>query len=187
MNLYNEQISEDGMLALQALKVFKILKYEQLEIFFSEHSPKYPFKVLNPLLKRQLIYKHANNYVSLSHLQSEPLDENIVAFWVFLKWANLVKDRFSSADYPAQVMFTNNEKNYEIVVCTGNGLNEIGHIMGRKKPFISTKYIIVFLDPKAYFELDKSRLEGYDFLFATFSYNPGDGKPSILYHDVIKQ
>ena len=187
MNIYDEQLTEDARLAMQALSVFKTLKYEQLELLFAEHSPKYPFKVLNPLIKRQIIYKHPNNYVSLSPHQSDPIQENVAAFWVFLKWAWTVKDRFSAANYPAQVMFTNNEKNFEIIVCTGNGMNEIGHIMGRKKPFLPTKYIVVFLDPAMYEVLDKTKLDEQEFLFATFSYSIQDGRPNIQYHDAIKQ
>lgn len=187
MRYYSPILPEGSKAVLHALKTCRVLKKEQLIKLNQKYSEPYAEKLLKTLERKNLLYTDNFGYVSVERGNFFSSRGNVASFWMLLEWIDKVGDRYSRGNYPAEIVFTLNNTNIEIIVCLSDGQEELGHLIGRQEPAIPTRYIIIFFNEKMLLSYDKNKLPNHDFLFVSIKYDKETDLPLFKYHYNIKR
>lgn len=170
----NTNLLPDEQLIINALRQYDCLKKEQLIQLLYYKPRDIAEKILNSLVKRQLLLVDESGNVK----HDPRCDYNFkteIAFWILLKYIQVINpDEHYKANYPSEIYFLKEKNQYEIVVLRADEEYVLGMLSNTERgsnddddESDETRYIIAV--PKlSMIPVCKNKLKGSKILFAVY-------------------
>lgn len=156
------QDKEDLATIKRLLKEYRTLKVQQIYAWFPEKDRRVVGNMLAFLRRSgQLVLDDTGEFAALNppEFKKGRDDRRIAAFWVLLRFAGRI-EYHACGEYPAQVFFFSDGKEYEIVYVPYGNETMVNAVFARREPD-DTRFLVVVESPEQIEAIDIPQAEWF--------------------------